>query len=57
MNYYFEILAAVKEFITDPEEAWATFKSKADLLKKENITIATRIIRMGVFPESALEEL
>jgi len=32
------------------EESWAIFKSKADLLKKENILLAKKMIRVGVFP-------
>ena len=54
-NYYYDILSAVKEFVSDPEEPWAIFKSKADLLQKENIVIAKKIIRLGLFPESALQ--
>jgi hypothetical protein len=57
MNYYYELLLGVKEFVHDTEEPWAIFKSKADLLKKENMAIAKRIIRLGLFPESALQEL
>lgn len=56
-NYYFDLLTTIKEFVSDPEEAWAIFKSKADLLKKENILLAKKIIRLGLFPESAVQEL
>ncbi len=55
ITYYYEILTAIKEFVHDTEEPWAIFKSKADLLKKENMVIAKKIIRLGLFPESALQ--
>jgi hypothetical protein len=57
VNYYYELLSGIKEFVHDTEEPWAVFKSKADLLKKENMAIAKKIIRLGLFPESGLQEL
>jgi hypothetical protein len=50
-------LEAIAEHITEPEETWAMFKAKADLLKKENVVLSKKIIKLNVFPESALLEL